>query len=237
MKDGGEWIPTRTPEGHTYYYNTQTGLSSWENPSSSQTQETWKMCQTEQGNTYYYNTQTGESRWDNPDTPKSEPQTLATPVPLKATLPTSTNSQEKEVTKETYSKASRNDRDLFMQLLRDCHIQPHYTWEQALGKIIDDPRYQSVSLLADRKAAFYDYLTLVRKEEEKEAQQAKEQVRRDFLDLLDSHPKINEETDFLRAEDILQHEPQWISLSSDLEKEALFDEFISNLRRTQKVSI
>lgn len=82
------WVEGQTEDGHTYYYNSQTGESQWEKPdgfqdgssaslpeeqNESSSSGTWMEGVSAEGYTYYYNTETGESSWEKPaDFPTNE---------------------------------------------------------------------------------------------------------------------------------------------------------------------
>ncbi|KAM9328281.1 WW domain-binding protein 4 isoform 2-T2 [Pholidichthys leucotaenia] len=82
------WVEGLTEDGHTYYYNTVTGESQWEQPEGFQGQSStlepskqtesssgcvWMEAVSSEGFTYYYNTETGESSWEKPaDFPSNE---------------------------------------------------------------------------------------------------------------------------------------------------------------------
>ncbi len=88
----GDWTEVQDDEGRTYYYNTKTEETSWDNPdgfddtktdsNDTKMQETkdetpdaagiengdgWTKVKDDDGRTYYYNTKTEQTSWDKPD--------------------------------------------------------------------------------------------------------------------------------------------------------------------------
>uniref|UniRef100_A0A8C0HN77 Pre-mRNA-processing factor 40 homolog A n=1 Tax=Buteo japonicus TaxID=224669 RepID=A0A8C0HN77_9AVES len=67
------WTEHKSPDGRTYYYNTETKQSTWEKPDDLKTPAEqllskcpWKEYKSDSGKPYYYNSQTKESRWAKP---------------------------------------------------------------------------------------------------------------------------------------------------------------------------
>uniref|UniRef100_A0A670IM31 Pre-mRNA-processing factor 40 homolog A n=1 Tax=Podarcis muralis TaxID=64176 RepID=A0A670IM31_PODMU len=67
------WSEHKSPDGRTYYYNTETKQSTWEKPDDLKTPAEqmlskcpWKEYKSDSGKPYYYNSQTKESRWAKP---------------------------------------------------------------------------------------------------------------------------------------------------------------------------
>uniref|UniRef100_A0A803T0A3 Pre-mRNA-processing factor 40 homolog A n=1 Tax=Anolis carolinensis TaxID=28377 RepID=A0A803T0A3_ANOCA len=67
------WSEHKSPDGRTYFYNTETKQSTWEKPDDLKTPAEqllskcpWKEYKSDSGKPYYYNSQTKESRWAKP---------------------------------------------------------------------------------------------------------------------------------------------------------------------------
>ncbi|XP_037768227.1 pre-mRNA-processing factor 40 homolog A isoform X6 [Chelonia mydas] len=72
-KQKSMWTEHKSPDGRTYYYNTETKQSTWEKPDDLKTPAEqllskcpWKEYKSDSGKPYYYNSQTKESRWAKP---------------------------------------------------------------------------------------------------------------------------------------------------------------------------
>ncbi|KAM4667929.1 pre-mRNA-processing factor 40 homolog A isoform 6-T6 [Amazona ochrocephala] len=105
------WTEHKSPDGRTYYYNTETKQSTWEKPDDLKTPAEqllskcpWKEYKSDSGKPYYYNSQTKESRWAKPkeledleamikaeeNSTKTEESTPAISTPAAATEVTTT---------------------------------------------------------------------------------------------------------------------------------------------------
>uniref|UniRef100_A0A8C4V6W2 Pre-mRNA-processing factor 40 homolog A n=1 Tax=Falco tinnunculus TaxID=100819 RepID=A0A8C4V6W2_FALTI len=112
-KQKSTWTEHKSPDGRTYYYNTETKQSTWEKPDDLKTPAEqllskcpWKEYKSDSGKPYYYNSQTKESRWAKPkeledleamikaeeNSTKPEESTPATSTPAAAAEATSTAS-------------------------------------------------------------------------------------------------------------------------------------------------
>ncbi|XP_043930839.1 pre-mRNA-processing factor 40 homolog A isoform X2 [Protopterus annectens] len=67
------WTEHKSPDGRTYFYNTETKQSTWEKPDELKTAAEqllskcpWKEYKSDTGKPYFYNSQTKESRWAKP---------------------------------------------------------------------------------------------------------------------------------------------------------------------------
>ena len=120
-----------------------------------------------------------------------------------------------------------------MEMMKERGVHSNDTWDIALAKIIDDARYQIIPFLADRKAAFYELVEILRELEKKDELERLSIARKKFMDLVEEHysPSLS----FRRFSQIVENDERWFSIVSDSEKEDLFENHISSLRRKEKV--
>ncbi|RXN00569.1 Pre-mRNA-processing factor 40-like A [Acipenser ruthenus] len=108
------WTEHKSPDGRTYFYNTETKQSSWEKPDELKSPAEqmlskcpWKEFKSDTGKPYYYNSQTKESRWTKPkeledleDMIKAEengaPDVSAASVPASVAVPDITHASAAE---------------------------------------------------------------------------------------------------------------------------------------------
>ena len=59
------WGEFKTPEGHTYFYNWKSGVSTYERPPEFPG-SLWTEHKTDDGRAYWYNSKTQKSVWEKP---------------------------------------------------------------------------------------------------------------------------------------------------------------------------
>lgn len=122
------WTSHRTDDGQEYFYNSETGETTWERPEGvtiadgeteqstpqeSSAQEaplqgtgTWTAHQTDDGQEYYYNVETGETTWERPEGVEiHEPEQVASPE--RQASPGAADGEAMEIDEE--AKASKQE--------------------------------------------------------------------------------------------------------------------------------
>ncbi|NXE53308.1 PR40A factor, partial [Casuarius casuarius] len=116
-KQKSTWTEHKSPDGRTYYYNTETKQSTWEKPDDLKTPAEqllskcpWKEYKSDSGKPYYYNSQTKESRWAKPkeleDLEESTPTSSASAAAAEATNTTTTATTAAETAAVTNTTAT-----------------------------------------------------------------------------------------------------------------------------------
>ncbi|KAK1837283.1 hypothetical protein QBC39DRAFT_6437 [Podospora conica] len=122
----------------------------------------------------------------------------------------------------------------FVKLLRRSGVQPDWTWEQALRAIVKDPHFRAIKDPKDRKAAFEKYCHDVIVQDKERAKERLTKLRADFATMLKSHPEIKHYTRWKTARPMIEAETIFRSTNSESERRQLFDDYISDLKRTHK---
>lgn len=180
--------------------------------------------------TFHNITSTSSSTDNNNNKPTTSQTTKVTSAKSVAYRPTDA------VVEEDPEVKAENKRK-FMEMMRECGIKADFTWEMAMGKIIDDPRYQLLRLLADRKAAFFEFIQLLQTEEAEKIQQDQGKARENFMELLQEHTELDWNSSFRKFSQTVENDLRWSALQSDIERECLFEEHLLGLKRAARVRI
>jgi len=61
------WKRMNTDNGEVFFFNSQTGQSTWEDPTVGDLVTGWKVFYDDEGDPYYFNSKTGETSWTKPE--------------------------------------------------------------------------------------------------------------------------------------------------------------------------
>jgi pre-mRNA-processing factor 40 len=117
-------------------------------------------------------------------------------------------------------------------MLRRANVQPDWTWEQTLHATVKDPQFRAVKDPKDRKTAFEKYVMEVRIQEKDKAKERLAKLRSDFATMLRSHREIKHYTRWKTARSIIEHEAIFRSTDNETERRQLFEEYITDLKKT-----
>src|SRR3990167_1742434 len=225
------WVEIRTEDGLVYYYNHATTSSTWEMP------EEYKQYLEMVNNYYNYESTSYENNSQNNIKNYNQTQQYTGYQNYAKPMQFTPNTEINKVFKPIQVSSKAEARKIFYELMKSKGVDANSTWEMAMEKIIDDPRYKVLSTLADRKQCYYEFIE-DRKQEEAKLQKFKEEkMREEFLQLLKSCKEITVYCNYAKIEQILENEPQWYAISSQSERELLFESFLFDLKEQEKVTI
>jgi pre-mRNA-processing factor 40 len=118
-------------------------------------------------------------------------------------------------------------------MLRKAKVQPDWTWEQTMRAVIKEPQYRALKDPKDRKATFERYAVEVRNQEKERAKDRVAKLRVDFSTMLKSHPEIKHYSRWKTVRPIIEGETIFRSTDDDTERRQLFEEYITELRKTK----
>ncbi|GAA5968719.1 hypothetical protein JCM11641_000709 [Rhodosporidiobolus odoratus] len=131
----------------------------------------------------------------------------------------------------------------FKGMLRELGVNSSWTWEQVMKEAITEPMYKALKSLAERKAAFEQYLEEVKKEEADERDKSLQRCRKDWHKAMEKlgggvamEEGVKSWWSWESGRRVLSEKlPEiWAGPRNDEERKILFDEFIVKLRNTEE---
>uniref|UniRef100_A0A8C9F1D5 Pre-mRNA-processing factor 40 homolog A n=1 Tax=Pavo cristatus TaxID=9049 RepID=A0A8C9F1D5_PAVCR len=244
------WTEHKSPDGRTYYYNTETKQSTWEKPDDLKTPAEqllskcpWKEYKSDSGKPYYYNSQTKESRWAKP----KELEDLEGNVckkdgrgaeMLKRFIFIDSASKKEgddaQPVKKTYTWNTKEEaKQAFKELLKEKRVPSNASWEQAMKMIINDPRYSALAKLSEKKQAFNAYKVQTEKEEKEEARSKYKEAKESFQRFLENHEKMTSTTRYKKAEQMFGEMEVWNAIS-ERDRLEIYEDVLFFLSKKEK---
>uniref|UniRef100_A0A8C0BHX7 Pre-mRNA-processing factor 40 homolog A n=1 Tax=Buteo japonicus TaxID=224669 RepID=A0A8C0BHX7_9AVES len=239
------WTEHKSPDGRTYYYNTETKQSTWEKPDDLKTPAEqllskcpWKEYKSDSGKPYYYNSQTKESRWAKPkELEDLEGNLNKNDVKLLIFLYSAASKKEDDdaqPVKKTYTWNTKEEaKQAFKELLKEKRVPSNASWEQAMKMIINDPRYSALAKLSEKKQAFNAYKVQTEKEEKEEARSKYKEAKESFQRFLENHEKMTSTTRYKKAEQMFGEMEVWNAIS-ERDRLEIYEDVLFFLSKKEK---
>uniref|UniRef100_A0A803YJT7 Pre-mRNA-processing factor 40 homolog A n=1 Tax=Meleagris gallopavo TaxID=9103 RepID=A0A803YJT7_MELGA len=225
------WTEHKSPDGRTYYYNTETKQSTWEKPDDLKTPAEqllskcpWKEYKSDSGKPYYYNSQTKESRWAKPKELEDLEGNVCDRDEQRGWQRTAVLLQNFVI----FVSIGGTD------LLSISHRVPsNASWEQAMKMIINDPRYSALAKLSEKKQAFNAYKVQTEKEEKEEARSKYKEAKESFQRFLENHEKMTSTTRYKKAEQMFGEMEVWNAIS-ERDRLEIYEDVLFFLSKKEK---
>ncbi|ORX60771.1 hypothetical protein BCR36DRAFT_314557 [Piromyces finnis] len=231
-----------TSNGKKYYYNEETKVSCWEMPQEykdflakieSQKNQAAPATAATAATTAIKTDSTTKS---SVNTAKSltEAPTLKT-SPVENPLLSSNKSaiiQGNSVVIDFKSKEEAEE--AFKKLLKDSGVKSNWTWRDAVLATGNNPMYRCLKTAEERKTAFMKYIDQCKREEREEERIKLQKEREEFRAVLKLRTDITSTTKYIKYAENLKDEPTFLAIEDDRDRESIFNEYISDLRRKEK---
>lgn len=123
--------------------------------------------------------------------------------------------------------------DAFKDLLRELLVPSKATWEQALKLIGNDPRYQTLKHLPEKKQAFNAYKTQKLKEEREEERKRFKVYKEELENFLQTCEYMNSGIKYAKAEKMFSHLSVWLNVP-EKDRKNLYEDCLFFLEKKEK---
>ena len=195
------------------------------------------------GKLYFYNSDTKESTWTEPEEftkIKEEIKALEEKEAKEEDVESDNDVEETEEAKKEESDGEEivyenkeDAKNAFKQLLKDKGVMSTASWEQAMKLISTDKRYNAIPKLNEKKQAFNAYKTQKGKEEKEDERQAAKEAKEKLYDYLISHPHINSNMLYRKANELLESQKEW-SVVAERDRKDVFEDALFFLSKKEK---
>jgi pre-mRNA-processing factor 40 len=187
----------------------------------------WRELVTQAGKKYYYNEVTKVSVWEMPADYKGN---MGVMIAFHISLVDYIEKQKAV----TAGERKVQSEEAFHAVLAERGVKSTWTWEEALRVVIDHPNYKCLGTLAERKAAFANFVERQKHVEREERHRAGLEARDRFKAMLAKDPRITVGTRWSEAMEWLRDHPAFAGVPSPRDRVDIFEEFIGDLKRRKR---
>uniref|UniRef100_A0A803VJU7 Pre-mRNA-processing factor 40 homolog A n=1 Tax=Ficedula albicollis TaxID=59894 RepID=A0A803VJU7_FICAL len=217
------WTEHKSPDGRTYYYNTETKQSTWEKPDDLKTPaEVIKSL-----------INSGIMSISKPNTCSRENSAGSSGSKLFHAA-AKKEDEDAQPVKKTYTWNTKEEaKQAFKELLKEKRVPSNASWEQAMKMIINDPRYSALAKLSEKKQAFNAYKVQTEKEEKEEARSKYKEAKESFQRFLENHEKMTSTTRYKKAEQMFGEMEVWNAIS-ERDRLEIYEDVLFFLSKKEK---
>ena len=129
----------------------------------------------------------------------------------------------------------REKRDHFVKFMEECNLSTKATYSEFSSKYGKDERFKGVEKSRDRESLFNEHLIELRRREKEERQAKRDQIKRDFIDLLkDSSDFVDRHSSWSDVKKKLETDPRFKAVESSREREDYFLDYMHDLKEEHR---
>ncbi|XP_065216790.1 transcription elongation regulator 1 [Planococcus citri] len=135
--------------------------------------------------------------------------------------------EEERQEKRNRMKQRKED---YKKLMEEANLHGKSSFSDFSSKYGKDERFRNIEKMRERESLFNEFILDVRKREKEEKNHKKEQIRREFLDLLREHSEIDRHSRWSDVKKKLDHDSRYKMVDSSTLREDYFRDYIRILK-------
>lgn len=129
----------------------------------------------------------------------------------------------------------REKRDQFMKFLEECNLTTKATFSEFSSKYGKEEKFKGVEKSRERESLFNEHIIELRRREKEERQAKRDQIKRDFIDLLkDSSDFVDRHSSWSEVKKKLETDPRFKAVESSREREDYFLDHMHDLKEEHR---
>lgn len=228
MEVQSKWTEHIAEDGKKYYFNSETNESVWEKPDELKSEEErlrdsvpWREHKMADGKFYYFNRVTKETTWKCPSELDE--------VLRKIAILKGESSDLYDIKYSSFEEA----KNAFKQCLRDCGIPSTATWDIVTKMAQNDPRFDSLLKVHEKKKVFNTYKQVKAREEKINEQMVIKENAAKLRKFLENNENIHSWTRYSTVHNLLRTHEVWYSVP-DRERRDILDDLIPYYQKKER---
>ncbi|KAH8277525.1 hypothetical protein KR026_012438, partial [Drosophila bipectinata] len=127
----------------------------------------------------------------------------------------------------------RQKRDDFRSLMEEARLHGKSSFSEFSQKNAKEERYRAIEKVRERESLFNEYIVEVRRREKEDKQMKKEQIRRDFLDMLRERHDIERHTRWYDIKKKLESDARYRMVDS-MYREEYFEDYLHIMKEEKR---
>uniref|UniRef100_A0A069DXB0 Putative transcription factor n=1 Tax=Panstrongylus megistus TaxID=65343 RepID=A0A069DXB0_9HEMI len=128
----------------------------------------------------------------------------------------------------------KEKKEEFRRLMHDANLHGKSSFGDFATKYAKDERFKNIEKMRERESLFNEYILEVRKREKEEKVQKRDQIKKDFLNLLKESDDVDRHSRWGEVKKKLDSDPRYKAVDSSTTREDWFREYIKHLKDERK---
>ncbi|XP_059608869.1 transcription elongation regulator 1 [Phlebotomus argentipes] len=128
----------------------------------------------------------------------------------------------------------RQKRDDFRSLMESANLHGKSSFSDFVQRFSKDDRFKAIEKVREREGLFNEFIVDLRKREKEDKIHKKEQVRKDFIEMLKNHPDIDRHCRWVDVKKKTEGDSRYRAVESGVLREDYFHEYCRMMKEEKK---